>query len=104
LILLIIIVLGILQQGYSQSDTICFPVSTYKQVLKLAVTGKHCDSLLSIREAQLSEMTELVDLSETVINQQNNQINRLSKFKKWFYPLIGVSLAELSIIILILAL
>lgn len=103
LILLILTAFTLSQQTYSQTnDTICLPAATYKKVLKLAVTGKYCDSLLIIREAQISEMGEMVDLSEEVIKDQANQIEGLKKFKPLFKIFLGIAIVELIAIVLIL--
>ena len=44
----------------------------------------------------------MVDLSEEVIQDQHNQIERLKKFKPLFKIFIGVSIVELVALILIL--
>lgn len=78
-------------------DTICVKKSEYKELLNLAVDGLYCDSLLTIREAQFSELSELLDLTEATIRSQDAELRKYQRRQKWGRVVVGSLIAAVLV-------
>jgi hypothetical protein len=94
----LLLLLCVTSHAHSQTDndTICFPVTQYKEVLKLAVKGKYCDSLLILREKQFEEASDLLGMCESVARSQEKKLKKTQRKTKILSTLcLGLGVAVL---------
>ena len=110
MILLPLLSFAILSTAYSQSDTICLPIETAKELTKLAAKGKLCDSLVQNRQDIIDYLgigiglkNAQIELADDVIRKQNHKLEKYARRKKWLRPLIaglvGIVAVETVIIV-----